>query len=588
MEKFIIKCANCGKEFEPSDQVRNRIKREPDKPRFCTPKCRAEHTGNKRKVVEKYKCDLCGKEFELSQDQRLTKKDNPDKKFFCSRQCSGKYNMSSDNIKIRNEHSAQTKLKRYGSSTYNNRDKAKETVRELYGTDNIFQVKDIKEKSKQTKLNRYGDENYNNKEQISKSLLSMDTNKRNKWVESRAKSQSNTIQNRTEKEWDIIKQKLSKSNEEAWNNMTEERKLEIREIMSKHQKERWGSMTLEQKTSLYDKCRKTIQDKYGVDYACMTKQCREASTLTVSKLNMKWEDILKMRVSSNIKIEHEKAINHFSYDLCIDDHLLIDINPTISHNSTYGFMYATGRSDTNNPIGNDYHYKRTMNALNNGYELISIFDWMEVDKVIDIIKARLKKLNNRIFGNKCIVKEIPQKDANIFLNQYHLQGGTNGQEVCIGLFFNNELVQVQTFGKPRFNKDVEWEAIRLASKADTYIIGGVSKGFKYFVDKYNPTNIISYNSLNISSGHTDDMQGFKLQGYSKSQGIWVNTLNNNNPYTVRDMSLRKQGIDRILNRPAEDFPDYDGTFETSNEYLMILEGYVKVYDCGNVTYIWNK
>lgn len=333
-----------------------------------------------------------------------------------------------------------------------------------------------------------------------------------------------------------------------------------------------------------DLAAKTCLERYGVTNYLLSDLYAPNHNAR-SKLNASWKE--KLEKVLGIEVKDEVSIVKFRYDLCIGN-LLIDINPTISHNSTISYPYKLGILQENNPVKPDYHYNRTMNALENGYELISIFDWMEEDKVIDIIKARLKKLNNRIFGNKCVVKEISQKDANIFLNNYHLQGGTNGQDVCVGLFYNEELVQVQTFGKPRFNKDAEWEAIRLVSKSDTYIIGGVSKGFKYFVDKYKPNSIISYNSLNISSGHTDDMQGFKLLGYSKSQGIWVNTINNSNPFMIRDASLRKQGIHRLLNRPAEDFPDYDGTFETSNEFLIIQEGYVKVYDCGNVTYLWKK
>lgn len=94
--------------------------------------------------------------------------------------------------------------------------------------------------------------------------------------------------------------------------------------------------------------------------------------------------------------------------------------------------------------------------------------------------------------------------------------------------------------------------------------------------------------MNISNGDTDDLQGFKLFGYTKSQGVWVNTKNNNNPYMIRNSTLRNQGIDRLLNKPKEYFPDYDGTYENSNRGLLEKEGYVEVYDCGNVTYLWTK
>lgn len=585
------------------------------------------------------KCSYCGKEFSLSKYQLGQVKKG--KVVYCSKGCGTSarydkgiiiddefinkiknevYNTNKSIDQIQKESGlTETKFKNF-CELYNiqrtkehinnmRRESIKNTCQEKYGVDNVMDLKEFRDKIIETKVERYGTVSYNNNEKHKQTCLERYGSEtyNNRESAARTNIERYGVKSPVEMERVIearIQGSINKYGTENPLSSAEVHKLAVQAVFNKYgvkcaaqapeirkkseetMLKKYGVTNAMLSDELKSKLVVTMNERYGVDFGCMTDQCKEATPMTISKLNIEWTNKLKSILG--IDIGNEKVINHFSYDLYIGDHLLIDINPTISHNSTYGFMYATGRSDTNNPIDSDYHYKRTMNALNNGYELISIFDWMEVDKVIDIIKARLKKLNNRIFGNKCVVKEIPQKDANLFLNQYHLQGGTTGQEICVGLFYNDELVQVQTFGKPRFNKDVEWEAIRLASKSDTYIIGGVSKGFKYFVDRYNPTNIISYNSLNISSGHTDDIQGFKLQGYSKSQGIWVNTMNNNNPYTVRDMSLRKQGIDRILNRPAEDFPDYDGTFETSNEYLMILEGYVKVYDCGNVTYIWNK
>jgi hypothetical protein len=37
-----------------------------------------------------------------------------------------------------------------------------------------------------------------------------------------------------------------------------------------------------------------------------------------------------------------------------------------------------------------------------------------------------------------------------------------------------------TFGKPRFNKNYEYELVRFASKLGTKVIGGAGKLLKYF------------------------------------------------------------------------------------------------------------
>ena len=48
--------------------------------------------------------------------------------------------------------------------------------------------------------------------------------------------------------------------------------------------------------------------------------------------------------------------------------------------------------------------------------------------------------------------------------------------VKLGLFYNDELVSVMTFRKPRFNKKFEYEIIRFCSSAN---IVGASKLFQF-------------------------------------------------------------------------------------------------------------
>lgn len=492
-------------------------------------------------------------------------------------------------------------------------------LKEKYGVENVYQLDKSKDKIKQTKLERYGDENFNNykkhqetmlKQYGVKSSFSLELTKQiilNKYngigfgsnqIAAKAK-QTNlerygvkyAMQNDKILAKSIETQKMKNNGVLAWNtekalNTKINKYGTISGFNSKKtlstMTKRYGARYTVHSKELFDKMKHTNLERYGVEYACLTDNCINNNGHTISKTNLKFQKYL---LDNEIQSELEFRVKNQSFDLHIkNSNILIEINPTYTHNSTKAPHFSKNAE----PTPQDYHYNKCRFAIDNGYELISIFEWMNLDKVLDIIKAKLHRLDIRIGANKCKVKEITQKEANLFLDEYHIQGAANSQSVCIGLFYKDELVQVQTFGKPRYNKNIDWEAIRLASKHNTYIIGGVSKGFKYFVDKYNPQTIISYNSLNISTGKTDDAQGFKLKGFSKSQGIWINTKHNNYPRYIRNSSLRTLGIDKVLGVPADRFPDYDGTYETSNEALIIREGYVKVYDCGNVTYLWTK
>ena len=88
-------------------------------------------------------------------------------------------------------------------------------------------------------------------------------------------------------------------------------------------------------------------------------------------------------------------------------------------------------------------------------------------------------------------------DTNIirsFLDNNHVQGYTHAS-TSLGLYHNNELISIMTFGKNRFKKNSnELEMVRFCNKLNTTIIGGASKLFKHFVNNYNDSglDIISF------------------------------------------------------------------------------------------------
>ena len=77
-----------------------------------------------------------------------------------------------------------------------------------------------------------------------------------------------------------------------------------------------------------------------------------------------------------------------------------------------------------------------------------------------------------------------------------------------------------TFGKPRFNKNYEWELIRYATSK--HVIGGAGKLLKYFERIYNPTSIITYADRSYSQGNMYKQLGFNLRNISEPSYIWTN------------------------------------------------------------------
>ena len=117
------------------------------------------------------------------------------------------------------------------------------------------------------------------------------------------------------------------------------------------------------------------------------------------------------------------------------------------------------------------------------------------------------KLNTKIPARKCQIKELKYKEVRNFLDENHLQGACTSK-INLGLFYNDELVEVMTFSKPRFNRNYDFELLRLCTKKYISVIGGASKLFKYFTSK-NPGSIISYANRRFSNGNIYRQLGFK-------------------------------------------------------------------------------
>ena len=186
------------------------------------------------------------------------------------------------------------------------------------------------------------------------------------------------------------------------------------------------------------------------------------------------------------------------------------------------------------------------------------------------------KPKQKMYARKLIIKEVDIKETNEFLNTNHLQGTCRGQVIRLGLYTeNNELIQVMTFGKPRYNKNYEYELLRLCTDNKYIVIGGANRLFNYFIKLYQPKNIISYCDNSKFSGDIYYNLGFELKSYGSPSKHWYNDKEH-----ITDNLLRQRGFDQLFNT------NYGKG--TSNEELMIQHGFVEIYDCGQSIFTYQK
>ena len=94
--------------------------------------------------------------------------------------------------------------------------------------------------------------------------------------------------------------------------------------------------------------------------------------------------------------------------------------------------------------------------------------------------------------------------------------GACGSKVKIGLYFQDTLVSLMTFGGYRKNmglskKENEWELIRFCNLGGYKVMGGGSKLLNHFIKKYSPNKIISYCDRRWSNGSFYQKIGFNLE-----------------------------------------------------------------------------
>ena len=197
-----------------------------------------------------------------------------------------------------------------------------------------------------------------------------------------------------------------------------------------------------------------------------------------------------------------------------------------------------------------------------------------IDKIESILLS-VCGLNKRIYARKCVVREIDSKASREFIDKNHLQGNINAS-IRLGLFYNNDLVEVMTFGKTRKplggkQLDNEYELYRLCSLSGYTIIGGASKLLKYFKDNYKWNKIISYCQNDISDGNVYEKIGFQFDKDCGLSFCYYDKYGNK----INRFSLRKTNVD-------------DGSGRTADEIVKSL-GYLKCWNSGNKKYVlYNK
>ena len=310
--------------------------------------------------------------------------------------------------------------------------------------------------------------------------------------------------------------------------------------------------------------------KFTINYVLLNSRRRTNTTLctecnpigkSISGLETQLLNFIKENYQDEIIENDRNIINPYELDIYLPKlKLAFEFNGLYWHSELYK--------------PKNYHYNKTEECNKKNIQLLHIYedDWLYKQEIVkSMILNKLNKTANKIFARKCEIKEITDnKLIREFLDKNHIQGFV-GSSVKIGLFYKNELVSLMTFGKNRLGigkiNKYDYELLRFCNKLHTNVIGGASKLFKYFIDKYNPKEIVTYADRSYSNGNLYNFLNFKQKHITKC-GYY---------YIVDE--VRKHRFNFRKNKLSGVGTEHD---------IMNFNNIYRIYNSGHICFVWQN
>jgi len=506
-----------------------------------------------------------------------------------------------------------TKEERYGTKNYvnvekakisrelnhpegdwNNRKQAKETCMSTYGYDNPMKVPEIQQQARQTDLNIYGvnhhasascvikKRNKNNKnkygventfqvESVKEEIRK--TNLKNLGVDNPMKSPiifkkaNNTFKNNTgrnlgqftseEREKGNIKKRTGSYNELLTNKKYTEKVIplfSLKEYRGKGRDHDWQCI----------KCNNIFEDNLTNDKIPRCPVCYPKQ-YNVSRGEKEVFEFLSTYISceENVKFYYTKQK---SYEI---DIFIPSLNIGIEYDGLYYHSeFQGGKSYYYHKDKTDYFEKMGISLFH-----ITDIEWNNKQEIIkSILLSKINKNINIIYARNCIIKEVSYNDSKLFLNENHLQKNITCS-IRYGLYYQNNLVSLITFGKSRFNKNYDYELLRFCNLLNTTIIGGFSKLLAHF-RKHHKGTILSYADRRFSNGELYYKNKFKLLNITKPN-YWYFSIKKSDSLLNRVL-FQKHKLKNLLSIFDSEITEWEN---------MKNNNYDRYWDCGNMIFV---
>lgn len=279
----------------------------------------------------------------------------------------------------------------------------------------------------------------------------------------------------------------------------------------------------------------------------------------ISGLEIQLQNFIKDNYQGEIILNSKSIITPYELDIYLPElKIAIEFNGIHWHSELYKKK--------------NYHVNKTKMCEEKNIQLIHIFEdeWIYKQNIIKSIILNKINIKNTI-SNETKILEI--NDNNIvkdFLEKNHIHGYIKSK-IKIGLFHKNELVSIMIFGniKNKFKKHNNYELLRFCDKLNTDVINSEEQIINYFIEKYKPSEIITYIDRSKFSNKLFKNIGFDFVCNTEPKYYYIIDNIRFNRYIFKKENLIKDGFDP----------------NKSEHEIMLEQKHYRIYDSGDMKYI---
>jgi hypothetical protein len=246
--------------------------------------------------------------------------------------------------------------------------------------------------------------------------------------------------------------------------------------------------------------------------------------------------------------------------------LAIEYNGLYSHSETIDVGCQVNGTDIRaKSIGRpkNYHKEKSDYFKSKGIRIIHLFEHIWRDRneqVKSYIRSALGANENRIGARKCELKEVDSKEARAFLEKTHIQGAARHMTLALGLYYQDNLVALATFGVHHRDK-TKMVLNRFAGATNWTVSGGLSRLTKEGAKRLG--DIITWADLSLS-----DASGYINAGWIAEEELIPDYFYTNFVDVTSKQSRKKAAV----NTPAG---------MTEHQHAL-LSGWFRIFDCGKL------